>query len=66
MAPEIVEKKEFCGPPTDVYAAGVLLFTFFCGCFPFKGLNDKFSKVYSTVKTPSQVRIILFTRTQLD
>ena len=41
MAPEIVEKKEFCGPPTDVYAAGVLLFTFFCGCFPFKGLNDK-------------------------
>jgi serine/threonine protein kinase len=41
MAPEIVEKKEFCGPPTDIYAAGVLLFTFFCGCFPFKGLNDK-------------------------
>lgn len=41
MAPEIVQKLEFCGPPTDVYASGVLLFTFFCGCFPFKGKDDK-------------------------
>ncbi len=41
MAPEIVQKIEFCGPPTDIYAAGVLLFAFFCGCFPFKGANDK-------------------------
>lgn len=31
MAPEIVKKSEYCGPPTDIYAAGVLLFTFFCG-----------------------------------
>ena len=41
MAPEIVRKTEFCGPPTDIYAAGVLLFAFFCGCFPFRGANDK-------------------------
>lgn len=41
MAPEIVKKTEFCGPPTDMYAAGVLLFTFFCGRFPFKGRDDK-------------------------
>lgn len=41
MAPEIVRKTEFCGPPTDVYAAGVLLFAFFCGQFPFRGANDK-------------------------
>ena len=31
MAPEIVKKVEFCGPPTDIYASGVLLFAFFCG-----------------------------------
>lgn len=31
MAPEIVRKIEFCGPPTDIYASGVLLFAFFCG-----------------------------------
>ena len=41
MAPEIVQKLEFCGPPADVYASGVLLFAFFCGCFPFRGENDK-------------------------
>jgi serine/threonine protein kinase len=41
MAPEIVQKTEFCGPPADVYAAGVLLFAFFCGCFPYRGQNDK-------------------------
>jgi serine/threonine protein kinase len=41
MAPEIVGKKEFCGPPADIWASGVLLFAFFCGCFPFRGQNDK-------------------------
>lgn len=33
MAPEIVQKTEFCGPPTDIYASGVLLFAFFVGSF---------------------------------
>jgi serine/threonine protein kinase len=37
MAPEIVAKKEFCGPPADIWASGVLLYAFFCGCFPFRG-----------------------------
>jgi MAP/microtubule affinity-regulating kinase len=41
MAPEIVNKTEYCGPPADIYASGVLLFTFFCGRFPFKGKDDK-------------------------
>ena len=41
MAPEIVRKTEFCGPPTDIYASGVLLFAFFCGQFPYRGQNDK-------------------------
>jgi len=37
MAPEIVLKTEYCGPPADIYASGVLLFAFFCGCFPYRG-----------------------------
>mgnify|MGYP001050830875 CR=1 FL=1 len=49
MAPEIVLKTEFCGPPADVYASGVLLFAFFCGCFPYRGQNDK--DLYSKIAT---------------
>lgn len=41
MAPEIVKKIEFCGPPADIYATGVLLYAFFCGCFPYRGKDDK-------------------------
>ena len=41
MAPEIVSKKEYCGPPADIWALGVLLFALLCGTFPFKGSNDK-------------------------
>ena len=38
MAPEIVLKKEYCGPPADIWALGVLLFALLCGYFPYKGL----------------------------
>ena len=40
MAPEIVNKTEYCGPPADVWALGVLVFALLCGRFPFKGKND--------------------------
>jgi len=42
-APEIVAKKEFCGPPADIWASGVLLFAFFCGCFP---LEDRMIRTF--------------------
>lgn len=38
MAPEIVLKKEYYGPPADVWALGVLLFALLCGFFPYKGI----------------------------
>ena len=41
MAPEIVAKQEYAGPPADVWALGVLLFALLCGCFPFRGSNDQ-------------------------
>lgn len=41
MAPEIVNKTEYCGPPADVWALGVLLFTMLCGCFPYRGASDQ-------------------------
>ncbi|CDW85791.1 protein kinase domain containing protein [Stylonychia lemnae] len=41
MCPEIVMKKEYLGPPTDIWATGILLFAMLCGQFPFKGLSDK-------------------------
>lgn len=41
MAPEIVSKREYAGPPADVWALGVLYFALLNGRFPFKGQNDK-------------------------
>lgn len=41
MCPEIVMKKEYVGPPTDIWASGVLIYAILCGHFPFKGASDK-------------------------
>mmetsp|Transcript_10724 Transcript_10724/g.24448 ORF Transcript_10724/g.24448 Transcript_10724/m.24448 type:complete len:1061 (+) Transcript_10724:89-3271(+) len=41
MAPEIVSRKEYTGFCADIWAAGVLLHALLCGCFPFKGQNDR-------------------------
>lgn len=41
MAPEIVSKSEYTGPPVDIYAAGILLYVFSCGKFPFKRAENK-------------------------
>jgi serine/threonine protein kinase len=47
MAPEIVSKIEYSGPPADIWAMGVLLYALLCGKFPFKGANDK--ELYSQI-----------------
>jgi len=41
MAPEIVNKIEYCGPPADIWALGVLLYALLNGRFPYKGRTDE-------------------------
>jgi serine/threonine protein kinase len=41
MAPEIVLKTEYTGPPADIWAVGVLMFTILCGQFPYRGATDE-------------------------
>ena len=41
MAPEIVSKVEYAGPPADIWASAVLLYALLNGCFPFRGATDK-------------------------
>ena len=41
MSPEIVLRKGYKGPPTDIWALGVVLYAILCGTFPFKGSNIK-------------------------
>lgn len=41
MAPEIVNKEEYAGPPADIWASGVLLYALMNGKFPFRGDTDR-------------------------
>ena len=40
MAPEIVMKKEYYGPPADMWSLGILLYAMLVGSFPFRGANE--------------------------
>ena len=58
MGPEIVNKTEYCGPPADIWALGVLLFTILSGCFPYRGATDKelYDKISrAAYKLPTEV-----------
>ena len=41
MAPEIIQKKEYQGQKTDIWALGIILFVMLTGNFPFKGQTEK-------------------------
>jgi serine/threonine protein kinase len=49
MAPEIVTKSEYCGPPADIWAFGVLLYALLHGSFPYRGATDKelYTRIWS-------------------
>ena len=47
MAPEILSNKETFGPPTDIWAAGILLYIIITGTFPFKAPHTK--ELYSKI-----------------
>ncbi|EGR30893.1 protein kinase domain protein [Ichthyophthirius multifiliis] len=49
MAPEIIAKKEYFGPPADIWACGVVLFLMLAGRFPFNGIDDK--SLYTKIKS---------------
>jgi len=40
MSPEIVNKKEYYGLPSDMWSLGVLLYAMLCGTFPFRGATE--------------------------
>ena len=40
MAPEIVNKKEYYGPPADMWSLGILLYAMLCGHFPFRAHTE--------------------------
>lgn len=41
MAPEIVNRVEYAGPPVDIWALGVLLYILICGNYPFRAQDDE-------------------------
>jgi MAP/microtubule affinity-regulating kinase len=48
MAPEIINKVEYFGPPVDIWACGVVLVLLVTGDFPFKGNTEK--RVFNKIK----------------
>lgn len=41
LPPEIVMKKEYRGPPADIWACGIMLYKMLTGLYPFSGDDDK-------------------------
>lgn len=41
MAPEIITKQEYLGPPADMWSLGIILYAMLSGKFPFKGASEE-------------------------
>ncbi|CDW91349.1 protein kinase domain containing protein [Stylonychia lemnae] len=41
MAPEIIAKKEYKGPPIDIWTSGIAFYIMLCGFFPFYAHTDR-------------------------
>lgn len=58
MAPEIIGRKEYSGPPADIWALGILLYVMLAGVFPFRAPTDRelFKKIEKGVfSVPSHI-----------
>ncbi len=42
MAPEIVQKIEYCGKKSDVWSLGILLYVLLVGKYPFYAHSDSY------------------------
>jgi len=40
MSPEIVNKRPYLGPPSDMWSMGILFYVMLCGTFPFRGNTE--------------------------
>mmetsp|Transcript_86124 Transcript_86124/g.118772 ORF Transcript_86124/g.118772 Transcript_86124/m.118772 type:complete len:82 (+) Transcript_86124:110-355(+) len=41
MSPEVTANQVYSGPPSDVWASGICLYTMVCGQFPFRSATEK-------------------------
>jgi len=47
VAPEIVNRKSYWGPPVDIWSLGIILYVMLSGRFPFRGSNE--SELYKSI-----------------
>ncbi|CAI2387511.1 unnamed protein product [Moneuplotes crassus] len=60
MSPEIIAKRDYLGPPVDIWAFGILCYVMLCGKFPFRGYNERdlYKKIsYGRYYWPSDTQI---------
>lgn len=53
MAPEIINRQDYWGPPVDIWSLGVILYTMLSGRFPFRGSSD--AELYKSISRATYI-----------